>query len=479
MNQRFSTRRRTFLLGSAASILCLAVACIPAESNAAEPGSLTPEMFGARGDGVTNDTRAFQDLARAINMKGGGTIEFRAGATYIVGLQLPGRDGKHSFAGQPILDIENCSGPVDIRGNGAVMRFNRRLKFGLFDRAGKPVSYPLPYFAPGQKAAPTHEMGGMITIANCRGPVSISDVEFDGNARNLHLGGKFGDTGWQLPGDGLFIRNALGGLDVSGIYAHDMPRDGALFLNTEPTRGPIAFRNCRFLRNCRQGVSFIGGGGALFENCAFNDTGKGAFWSSPAAGFDAEAEAAPIRDLTFTGCQFINNTGVGMLADSGDSANMRWRNCSFVGTTSQAAWIKKPGLRFDQCRFVGTVTNFPVVRSPADAPVFTDCFFTDDPKQSPTGKIADTGIGIGNGGASVGGALFDRCKFDYGRTLKAMEIANARFRNCILNNGSLPTAALGCSWEGENVVKGTDPGFGARAGLRIRGRVIFNGTVLS
>jgi len=76
--------RRDFLAASAAS------AMMPGCAAAAAAG-LTPEQFGARGDGVTNDTAAFQRLAAEMNRRGGGTISLRSGRTYIVGRQWRGK----------------------------------------------------------------------------------------------------------------------------------------------------------------------------------------------------------------------------------------------------------------------------------------------------------------------------------------------------------------------------------------------------
>src|SRR5215471_1707323 len=62
------------------------------------PPGLTPEQYGAAGDGVTDDTTAFQNLANAINAAHGGTISLGAGKTYLVGRQTQNTGG---FAFQP------------------------------------------------------------------------------------------------------------------------------------------------------------------------------------------------------------------------------------------------------------------------------------------------------------------------------------------------------------------------------------------
>src|SRR6266536_3090482 len=70
--------RRTFLATSSAA------ATISSRLPAAAPALLTPEDFGALGDGKTNDTRAFARLSDEVNRRGGGTtISLRAGRTYI------------------------------------------------------------------------------------------------------------------------------------------------------------------------------------------------------------------------------------------------------------------------------------------------------------------------------------------------------------------------------------------------------------
>src|SRR4051794_15536022 len=78
---------------------------------------LTPEMFGAKGDGRTNDTQAFQRLSAAVKARGGGTVALRK-AVYLVGEQRPVLDPRHgyAFAPAPILTFVGLPGGIAIRG---------------------------------------------------------------------------------------------------------------------------------------------------------------------------------------------------------------------------------------------------------------------------------------------------------------------------------------------------------------------------
>lgn len=54
------------------------------------PGSVTPEMFGAAGDGVINDTLAFQEALDYLETQGGGILSSALGSQYVVrNLEVP------------------------------------------------------------------------------------------------------------------------------------------------------------------------------------------------------------------------------------------------------------------------------------------------------------------------------------------------------------------------------------------------------
>lgn len=121
----------------------------------------------------------------------------------------------------------------------------------------------------------------------------------------------------------------------------------------------------------------IGGNYLYVKNCKFNHTGKGKFSSAPAAGVDIEAESGLIRNGTFDGCEFIDNTGCGLTANAGNSSDCVFKNCTFWGTTSWSIWITKPGFEFHDCKIYGSIVHGYSSTSEKDATKFYNCFFED------------------------------------------------------------------------------------------------------
>src|SRR3954468_14207018 len=87
-----------------------AVAAVPPALLAQAETALRPEDFGARGDGVTNDTTAFAHLSAEVTRRGGGTIALGRGKTYIVGGQS--RGGPFGWSPEPIIELHELPRPV-------------------------------------------------------------------------------------------------------------------------------------------------------------------------------------------------------------------------------------------------------------------------------------------------------------------------------------------------------------------------------
>lgn len=244
---------------------------------------------------------------------------------------------------------------------------------------------------------------------------------------------------------------------------------------TRGTRSRLSHLVCRY--NGRQGLSVTAGRGYDFEDCEFSHSGRSAISSAPAAGVDIEAEDSPVRDLTFARCKFRNNLGVGMVADSGDSAAVRFIGCLFVGTTTWSAWPMKPLFRFTGCTFVGAVVHpFPDGDDPARATKFVDCRFTDNPALSPTGKVfgggGDSGAPIVNMARSDN-VLFDRCNFDVWKAALPWSW-KATYRDCIMTQRSGAISETKGKFLGRTTINGHVDLYGSM----IVGTLIVNGRVV-
>jgi hypothetical protein len=444
--------------------------------------TFTPEQFGARGDGVSNDTDAFERLSAAVMRQGGGEIVLRK-TTYIVGRQLSGHAARTGYAFEParILDFVGLRGALTIRGNGARLKCAPGLRYGTFNaRTGAKTVNTMPYTGGGELASPYR---AMIRVENCLGPVDISDIELDGNVEALRIGGQYGDTGWQIPAVGLALANNRSSERIARVYAHHHALDGIHVDGLDGSRGSAAasvFQDVRCEYNGRQGLSLVGGRGYAFTRCKFNHTGRAGIASAPGAGVDIEAEAGKrVRDVTFTECEFSNNFGVGLVADNGDTEAVSFTRSTFVGTTSWAAWPDKPRMRFQGCTFVGPIVRPFGDKQPDRATQFHDCTFRDDPRLSPTGQVyggtnTDRPIADLPGNENV---LFHRCKFLLTHRAVLPWSVNVIYSDCTMAQRSPTFGYPRGFYVGRNTIDGnvTISGSMNRGDLIIRGKALPRG----
>lgn len=461
--------RRELLVGSAAVALFLPHPALSAQST-----PITPEQFGALGDGRTNDSAAFARMARFVSAQGGGEIALRP-TTYIVGGHAPQGSAGYAFAPVPVMDFFGCTGPLIVRGNGARLRCAAGLRYGTFHPVtGRPTQNPMPYIRPGQLASPYK---AMISVENCSGPVTISDLELDGNLPQLQLGGPYGDAGWQIACAGVRLVNNGGSEQLLRIHSHHHGQDG-IYIDGSPLRlGSGLLQEVVSEYNSRQGCSIVGGRNYAFERCRFNHTGKGGLESPPRSGVDIEAEGGKtIRDLRFIECEFSNNTSAGVVADSGPSEGAVFERCRFIGTTGWAAWPKKPRFRFLGCEFVGAIVHAFGDKDPERAAQFHDCSFRDDPALSPTGQVYDAAesspIADLPNNPNV---LFNRCRFLLTHRLVLPWTTNVViFADCVMSQAAAKQSYPRGTFIGRNRIDGNVGLYSAR----IRGELVVNGELV-
>lgn len=388
--------------------------------------------LGAVGDGVTNDTVAFQKASDAINAAGGGTIYIPPGE-YIVGSQtLAGAFGMgYAYQAATIITIENCTKSVEIIGYGAKLKIANGLKYGAFNPVtGLPFASTAPFFDADYFA----EVGRVISIEDNTGQVSIKGLEVDGNISNLALGGPAGDVGIQLAAYGVFgLDNKA--VNLQDVYTHHNGLDG-VYANTPSTNGfneqsyPFLMTNVISEYNARQGLSYTGGKGLTAINCKFNNTGQGAFSTAPASGIDLEGEVSGYAvSGTFINCEIANNKSAGLLATV-NFADVSFYRCSFYGTTSAfALYILNPSVRFFDCYVAGSNSIAGLVLDEANRVYFRNCNF--DSAGGWQG-ISTTWTAEPIIGSSTGNPIFESCVFDTAGTNVPLNFStnNTIYRNC-------------------------------------------------
>jgi len=459
--------RRELLFGAAGS--CGILASAP---GSAQVAAITPESFGARGDGRTNDTAAFAALAAFVNARGGGEIVLRR-TTYVVGMQRRQPGGQYAFEPATIMEFIGCAGPLIIRGNGARLKSAGGLRYGTFHPVtGRPTRNPMPYIKPGELATPYRSM---IRVERCHGLVDISDLELDGNVGGLLIGGQYGDVGWQIPAVGIQLVDNSGPERLSRIHSHHHALDGIIIDGPDRRSAVSTLDEVTCVYNGRQGCSIVGGRGYSFTRCRFNHTGKVEIHSPPGAGVDIESEAGKhVGDLHFVECEFSNNTGAGLVADSGPSEGASFERCTFIGTTNWAVWPNKPRFRFIKCSFVGAIVHAFGDPDPERACQFHDCTFRDDPALSPTGQV----YGGTNPSRPIAdlphnpNLVFNRCQFLLTHDAVLPWTTNVTiFRDCLLSQRAKAQSYPRGTFLGRNILTGNIGLYSAR----IRGDVILNG----
>jgi hypothetical protein len=357
-------------------LLCLGGYC--RYTVAQENVSKNIQFFGAKGDGKTNDTEAFLKATKFFNDRGGnGTLNIPKGV-YIVGKQTfsNGDINKYAYAGIDILDFKNSNNLVIKGENGTVIKYADSLKLGSFDPSTGKV------FNDNNPARPSYKyaavIGNCIALTNCRN-IKVTTLTLDGNNKSIFFGGRYDDKGIQLPHTGLLIKNCHS-VSIENINASYFGLDGIIVSNIASTDADdINISNSQFEYNCRQGLSWVGGNYLAAKNCSFNHSGKSAYFSPPGAGVDIEAEVSTISNGVFDNCQFINNSGCGMLTGGGVASNCRFTNCTFWGTTNWSVWVTAPSFSFIGCKIYGSIVHGYNSPSNTDATRFINCYFEDKP----------------------------------------------------------------------------------------------------
>jgi len=381
--------------------------------------------LGAKGNGVHNDTDAFQRASRLVENAHGGTILIPPG-DYLVGCQRRGLPGEPYWVGEPVIAIGGCRRPVVIRGAPGQARTRLftapRLRFGTFNPdTGEPEDGP-----PGGTAwVVSPYPAGIIDVQN-NIRVMISNLELDGNLPNLEIGGVTDRMdGRQIAAHGIFASDVRE-VEIHDVYTHHNAADGLLAVfhgltQQDLVTTPIVLERVRSEFNARAAFSWHGGIGLAATDCDFSHTGRGGLATPPACGLDIETTdvfpTSICRDGLFQDCRFVDNTGVGVISDGGDPRlpsvmdvqYMTFDRCQILTLTGQSAiWPKRPAFRFTNCGIHGWCTNAfsqpdPAVAAPDPRypTTFQSCTFEDIPYNGHAPAFPGSAALIETGGLGV------------------------------------------------------------------------------
>lgn len=383
------------------ALCCFACLCVQGQSYVTK----SVKEFGAQGNGKANDTEAFQKAATFFNNRGGQGKLIIPKGTYLVGRQVfsKGDRKKNAYAGANILHFKNCNNLLVEAAAGATVSYAPGLRLGAFEPgSGKAYRHSTPNFLDQAFAA---IIGYCVYLEKCS-DVTVKNLRLYGNNKTIEFGGNFNDKGIQLQHYGVFIQNSKR-INLYNVYAGYFGLDGISIANPSSKESDgISLRNCTFEYNSRMGLSWVGGNGLVAVNCQFNHSGKSKYVSPPGAGLDLEAEDGKVRNGFFDSCSFINNSGCGIVANSGDVADCQFRNCTIWGITQWATWITMPGFSFTGCRIYGSTVHGYNADADSEATRYIRCHFEDRPYngQSVFGNYLAESDGVRR-------MLFDSCTF--------------------------------------------------------------------
>ncbi|WP_176705924.1 right-handed parallel beta-helix repeat-containing protein [Paenibacillus hemerocallicola] len=242
---------------------------------------LSASWFGVKGDGVTDDTAAFQAALNAASGKK---------------LYVPKQEGAHYLTGQ-----------LYIPGNIVL-----ELAPGTVIQAVDTLRVTAPYER-------------LIRILN------VSNVRIVGNGAVFRMNKSAYPAGEQAH---IFDIGGSDNVTIEQVNANDSGGDGFYIGNYQATNSycrNIVLRDCRADNNRRQGLSVISVDGLLVENCTFTNT----IGTNPQAGVDIEPNGPTdrLKKIRLINCVSEGNKGRGFvsmikkLSTASERIDIIFQNC--------------------------------------------------------------------------------------------------------------------------------------------------------
>jgi len=300
---------------------------------------------------------------------------------YIIGAQVSGfgrfKKGHHVFC------FDNCSnvtieGELNPDGTPATkLIFEDCLYYGAFDPiTGQRLLYckvnPCPGLGNVNEYHKSATIGNVFNLNNCNN-FKIRNFELDGKIDRMTIGGYFAadKVGMNLEHDAFYMNNCRN-ITIEKVDAHHFGRDGIHINEIAPVSEAlmnIKIKNSSFNWNCRDGFSWVGGGGVFVDGCEFNYNGFGPFGGTkPGVGADIEYERANATDIChgyFSNCKFWYNRNWGLISDAGrdNTSSLRvhdfyFDKCSFVSASGGYSLVANSrNMNFTCCTVIGPTNS--------------------------------------------------------------------------------------------------------------------------
>lgn len=336
--------------------------------------------FGAKGDGITDDSKAWSEAVQYLNGKQNIQLNIPKG-TYIIGKQEKGKAKKafYSSYSQYLKNAQNISiiGTQNAKGEPtSIFKYKSGLYFGYFLPNGNPASNITSNYVA--------EFSDFIRIESSSKNITIKNIEINGNLNNARLGSQ---KKHNLQWIGIYCNNATN-VNLENIYVHHMGLDGVYI--RAPYNGKsenVVLNNVRSEYNGRQGLSFTSGQGLKVINSQFRFTGKGGLSLSPSANVDIENHAGNglfLSEILFDNCELYDNAGgSGSINLAGNIRNFKITN-STIATTNwiaiQSNYSTSRDFVFENCNIEGAI-EFQVGSNPKkgnEMTKFVNCTISDN-----------------------------------------------------------------------------------------------------
>jgi polygalacturonase len=265
--------------------------------------------FGAKGDGVTDDTKALQDAIDKVAAGGGGTVVIPPGK-YMINTDTS-------------------------------LKLRSRVHLVLADTNTHLVAIP--------------NDTGRYYVVLIR---EVSDASITGGRI---IGERYQHTGttgeWGM---GIGIYRGSRNIRISNIRVSDCWGDGVICAGTAAL--PCEYVTLKKVvsdNNRRQGLSIIGASNITVDSCQFLNTNG----TAPSAGIDIEPDAGIARDISITNCTMAYNKGVGVLMyenSQSDIHNIEVHN-NVIHNNSYGGYLVRPQhVRFNYNRIFSNKYGPPI-----------------------------------------------------------------------------------------------------------------------